>query len=109
MSKPFRAVQIGAGAFAHTFHGPTLHRLSQVQNPQISLEAICDLDLERALAFSREFGFEKAYTDFQRMIEETQPDLVYCMVQPYATAGVLERVFPYRLPIFTEKPPGISI
>ncbi len=109
MVKPLRAVQIGAGTFAHTFHGPTLQRLSRASNPPISLEAICDLDLGRALAFSSEFGYGKAYTDFQKMIEESQPDLIYCMVQPHATAGVLERIFPYLLPIFTEKPPGVSI
>jgi len=109
MAKPLRVVQIGAGAFAHSFHGPTLQRLSLAADPPISLEAICDLDLSRALVFSSEFGYRKAYTDFQNMIEESRPDLLYCMVQPHATAGVLERIFPYRLPIFTEKPPGVSI
>jgi len=109
MTKPLRVVQIGAGAFARTFHGPTLQRLSRAANPPISLEAICDLDLGRAFAFSSEFGYGKAYTDFQRMIDEIQPDLIYCMVQPHVTAGVLEHIFPYRLPIFTEKPPGVSI
>ena len=109
MAKPLRVVQIGAGAFAHTFHGPTLQRLSRLADPPVSLEAICDLDLNRALAFSSDFGYQRAYTDLQRMVEEIRPDLIYCMVQPHATAGVLERIFPYRLPIFTEKPPGISI
>ena len=109
MPTPLRAVQIGAGAFAHTFHGPTLQRLSQAADPRISLEAICDLDLNRARKFCEEFGYGHAYADFQKMIEENQPDLIYCMVQPSATASVLEQLFPYRLPIFTEKPPGVTV
>ncbi len=109
MPKPLKAVQIGAGAFARTFHGPTLNRLASGPDPRLALEAICDLDLSRAQGFCKEFGFSRAYTDFLKMIDEVQPDLIYCMVQPGATAGVLERVFPYRQPIFTEKPPGVTI
>jgi predicted dehydrogenase len=73
------------------------------------LEAICDLDLKRAQDFCHNFGYARAYDDFHRMIEEIQPELIYCMVQPNATAGLLEQLLPLEIPIFTEKPPGVTV
>ena len=109
MSKPLRAVQIGAGSFCQEFHAPTLRRLASAAAPRISLEGVCDLDLQRALGFVREFGYARAFDDFARMIGEVQPDIVYCMVQPTATAGVVERLLPLGIPLFTEKPPGVTV
>ena len=109
MSVPWKAVQIGAGSFCQQYHAPTLRRLSAEPSPRLSLEAVCDLDLERARLFSREFGYARAYDDYHQMISEVRPDLIYCMVQPTATAGVLEQVLPLGVPVFTEKPPGVSV
>lgn len=109
MQRPRRAVQIGAGRFACDYHAPTLYRLARMQPPAISLEAICDLNLERAELFCRSFGYARAYTDFHRMIDEARPDLIYVMVHPAATAGVLEEVLPLGIPTFTEKPPGVTL
>lgn len=109
MSKPFRAVQIGAGSFCHDFHAPTLQRLAAGAAPRISLEAICDLDPGRTGLFVREFGYARAYDDFRRMIQEVEPDVIYCMVQPTATAGIVEQLLPLRIPLFTEKPPGVTV
>jgi myo-inositol 2-dehydrogenase/D-chiro-inositol 1-dehydrogenase len=109
MQRPMKAVQIGAGNFAYEYHAPTLRRLAAGPSPPISLEAICDLSPERADRFCREFGYARAYTDFGRMIDEVRPDLIYVMVHPPATAGVLKAVLPLGIPIFTEKPPGISV
>jgi predicted dehydrogenase len=86
-----------------------LQRLAAGTAPRLSLEAICDLDIERARLFAREFGYRRAYDDFHRMIDEVQPELIYCMVQPTATAGVVEQLLPLRIPLFTEKPPGVTV
>ena len=109
MNKPFKAVQIGAGSFARQFHGPTLKALASAPFPQITLAGICDLDLERARVFGREFGYAEAYADFHQMIEEVQPDLLYCMVQPASTARIVEQLLPLQIPLFTEKPPGVTV
>jgi len=109
MSSPLRAVQIGAGAFCEKFHAPALKRLASEENPRISLQAVCDLDLDRAQQFSREFGYAHVYNDFLRMVTEQKPDLMYCMVQPTATAKVLEKLLPIGIPVFTEKPPGVTV
>jgi myo-inositol 2-dehydrogenase / D-chiro-inositol 1-dehydrogenase len=109
MALPLRAVQVGAGRFSFEHHGPALKRLASAAAPRISLEAICDLDLERAELFCRSFGWARAYTDVDRMIRETLPDVIYCMVHPEATAEVVGRLLPLGLPVFTEKPPGVTV
>jgi predicted dehydrogenase len=80
-----------------------------MSSPAISLEAICDLNPERAELFHRSFGYARTYTDFRLMIDQVQPDLIYVMVHPAATADVLEVVLPLGIPTFTEKPPGVTI
>ena len=109
MSNPFRMVQIGAGNFCRANHAPTLQRLAAGPEPPISLEAVCDLDIERAEAFCRDFGYARAYTDLDAMIREVEPDLIYCFTQPVVTASVMARLLPYGLPTFTEKPPGVTV
>jgi len=109
MSVPLRAVQIGAGAFCERFHAPVLHRLATAEAPRLSLEAVCDLDAGRASEFSRRFGYAHVYSDFLRMVDEQKPELIYCMVQPAATAAVVARLLPMGIPIFTEKPPGVTV
>jgi predicted dehydrogenase len=109
LQHPFKIAQIGAGPFSRARHAPCLQRLASGPAPRLSLEAICDLDLSRAEAFVRDFGYARAFTDLDRMLEEVQPDLIYCMTPPTATYGVLERVLPRGQPTFTEKPPGITV
>jgi predicted dehydrogenase len=109
MAVPYKAVQIGAGSFARLYHAPVLQRLSTGPDPCLTLEGICDLNLQRAEDFCRDFGYRQAFHDFHRMIETVRPDLLYCMVQPEYTAGIVAQLLPLRIPIFTEKPPGVNI
>jgi len=109
LSDPLRMVLVGAGGFNRHNHAPAMQRLAEGPEPALSLEAVCDLDLSRAQAFCDDFGFSRAYTDLDQMIDQVQPEAIYSLVQPTATAGVVERVIPRGLPVFTEKPPGISI
>ena len=109
MSSPLRAVQIGAGSFCERFHAPVLNRLATAEPPRISLQAVCDLNQDRAGEFVRRFGYAHAYSDFLRMVNEQKPEVIYCLVQPAATASVLEKLLPMGIPIFTEKPPGVTV
>jgi predicted dehydrogenase len=109
VSIPLRAVQIGAGDFCERFHAPVLNRLAAGDAPRVSLQAVCDLNAERAAGFARKFGYAHVYSDLLRMVDEQKPELIYCMVQPTATALVLEKLLPMGIPIFTEKPPGVTV
>jgi myo-inositol 2-dehydrogenase/D-chiro-inositol 1-dehydrogenase len=109
MTAPYKMVQIGAGSFARSYHAPTLQRLAAAPDPRLLLAGICDLNLQRAEEFCRDFGYRQAYDNFHRMIEIEQPDLIYCMVQPQYTAGIVEQLLPLKIPVFVEKPPGVTL
>lgn len=73
-----RAAIIGAGGVARTQHAPGLARLDGVE-----LVAVCDMDEKRAAELAGEYG-ARAYTDYQRMLEEVRPDIVHvCTPEAY--------------------------
>jgi predicted dehydrogenase len=43
------------------------------------------------------------------MVDERKPELIYCTVHPAATAEVVAKLLPMGIPIFTEKPPGVTV
>ncbi len=107
-----KVAQIGAGWFSRMVHGPVLYRLANCEVPIVSLEGICDLDgerPERARVFQKDFGYRESFTDFRRMIDAVDPDILVCIVHPTKTLEVLEGLLPRRLPLFTEKPPGRNL
>jgi predicted dehydrogenase len=43
------------------------------------------------------------------MLAEVRPDAIVCTVQPSATAELVRSLLPLRIPLFIEKPPGVSL
>lgn len=102
---------IGAGSFSRRVHGPVLRALAQSPS-RVVLAGIADIDAkrpERARAFARDFGYRQAYQDFRRMLDTVQPDVVVCIVEPRAAADVIEEIVRRRIPVFTEKPPALTL
>ncbi|MGP8269530.1 MAG: Gfo/Idh/MocA family protein [Terracidiphilus sp.] len=104
---PFRIAHVGAGEWSRYAHGPALQRLAQ--QSVVSLELICDLQIERARTFREQFHFRLASDNIHKMLAEARPDAIVCAVQPSATAELVKSLLPLGIPIFTEKPPGISL
>ena len=100
---------IGAGPFNRHNHAPALQRLAAGSAPAVALDAVCDLDLDKAKRYAQDFGFRAAFGDLHEMIRSARPDAVYVLVPPAAAADVLCQVLPYGLPTFTEKPPGVTV
>lgn len=63
------------------FIGAGLHSFRNVypvfQYAPVDLVAICDIQEERAKAFARQFGAQRAYTDHIEMLEKEKPDAVF--------------------------------
>ena len=93
---------IGAGNFSNTFIYPQLARHG------VELAAVCDLVEEKAQAAAAMYGFEQVYTDFEKMLDEQQPDAVFCIgaKNMHYTVGmkVIERGFP----VYVQKPPAAT-
>jgi predicted dehydrogenase len=104
---PLRIAHIGAGAWSRYAHGPVLHRLAQ--RSLVSLELICDLQIERARQFRDLFHYRYASDNVHQMLAEIRPDVIVCTVQPSAAAELVKSLLPLRIPLFIEKPPGISL
>lgn len=102
-----RIAHIGAGEWSRYAHGPALQRLAQ--RSVVSLELICDLYLERARRFRDLFGYRMASDDLHSALEESRPDAIVCTVQPAATAALVRTLLPSGIPLFIEKPPGVSL
>ena len=70
-----------------------------------SLYAICRLSaLARFL-----FHYRLASDNIHEMLAEARPDAIVCTVQPTATAELVKSLLPLHIPLFIEKPPGVSI
>ena len=104
--KRFRIAHVGAGEWSRYAHGPTLQRLQQ--QGRVTLEVICDLDIERARHFCDLFGYRAASSDLHSALREIQPDAIVCTVQPAKTFEVVQSLLPLRIPLLIEKPPGAS-
>jgi myo-inositol 2-dehydrogenase/D-chiro-inositol 1-dehydrogenase len=104
---PLRIAHIGAGEWSRQVHGPTLERLSQ--RAVVSLELICDIKIERARQFRDLFHYRLASDNIHEMLAEVRPDAIVCTVQPAATAELVKSLLPMRIPLFIEKPPGVSL
>ena len=102
-----RIAHIGAGEWSRYAHGPTLQRLAQ--RSVVSLELICDLQLERARKFCDLFGYRTASDNVHPALEAARPDAIVCTVQPSATAALVRSLLPLGIPLFIEKPPGVSL
>jgi predicted dehydrogenase len=84
-----------------------LQRLAETS--AVSLELICDLQIERARVFRDLFHYRLASDNIHKMLDEVRPDAIVCTVQPSATAELVRSLLPLRIPLFIEKPPGISL
>lgn len=104
---PLRIAHVGAGEWSRYAHGPALQRLAQ--QSLVSLELICDLQIERARQFRDLFRYRLASDNIHQMLAEVRPDAIVCTVQPSATAELVRSLLPLRIPLFIEKPPGISL
>jgi myo-inositol 2-dehydrogenase / D-chiro-inositol 1-dehydrogenase len=104
---PLRIAHVGAGEWSRYAHGPTLQRLAA--RSAVSLELICDLNIERARLFRDLFHYRLASTNIHEMLAEVRPEAVVCTVQPSATAELVKSLLGLRIPLFIEKPPGLSL
>ena len=104
---PFRIAHIGAGEWSRYAHGPALQRLQQ--QSVVSLELICDIQIERAFAFRDEFGYRLASNNIHDSLAEVRPDAIVCTIHPAGTAELVHSLLPLGIPLLIEKPPGISL
>lgn len=98
---------VGCGWVAFHGHGPSLLSYAG-ENPQIRLAACCDNDQDKLSDFIEKFGFGEGFTSYRDMLDKIAPDAVFLAVPPSATKEIASVILSRRIPLFLEKPPGLS-
>jgi myo-inositol 2-dehydrogenase / D-chiro-inositol 1-dehydrogenase len=104
----FRICLVGCGGMARNGHGPMLRKYAAM-NPDVELAACCDISRERAEAFAAEFVFKRWFDNMDDMMDAVKPDGALLAVPIELTADLSIRILKRRIPLLTEKPPGISV
>ncbi len=100
---------IGCGAHAAEAHATPLKDYAARMPEKLSLVAACDLRLEAAQAFCRQYGFAAAYSDLDQMLAEAKPDGAWCIVPPAFIVATSIKLLELGIPTVIEKPLGTSI
>ncbi len=103
---------MGSGAWARRYHFPALTYLrqhpSELPGLDLHLRGIFSLEPETAQAVAAETGFDRVYSSLAALMEDPDVDAIAVAVTPEAAASVVLRVAARGVPLFSEKPPGIS-
>lgn len=104
----FTICAIGGGYMSSNGHGPSIKKYA-ADREGICLAGCCDINEERAIKYKENFGFQKHYTDYRKMIEECKPDVVSVIMPVDLTAKVATEVMEMGCNVIIEKPPGKNI
>ena len=103
-----RLALLGCGEHSRSSHAAPLARYV-AQNPgDIELVAACDLNLDRARDFCREFGFARAYCDVETMLTTERVDGCVCVMPMERIVELAVMLLERKIPSVIEKPLGIS-
>lgn len=96
--RELRGALVGCGFFARNH----LHAWREI--PDVRIEAVCDVDLERARQFARDFGIERAYNSIEPLLEDGEFDFVDLVTPPHTHRELVERVASAGRPVICQKP-----
>lgn len=103
-----RLALLGCGEHSRSSHAAPLARYA-AQNPgEVDLVAACDLNLQRAEEFCRDFGFARAYTDVETMIAMELVDGCVSVMPIERIVDVGVMLLARKIPCVIEKPLGTS-
>ena len=94
---------IGAGKMARTVHYPSVAMFEDVE-----IVGLCDLKAEPLGEVAVMFDIANTFSDYRKMLDETEPDAVYCLMPPHCLFDVAADVLQRGKHLFLEKPPGAS-
>ena len=100
---------IGCGAHAESGHAIPLARYQAAHPDQVELAAVCDLRIERALEFSKKYGFVKAYPNVDEMVSQQNLDGCIAVVPPENISELGIKLLKLGIPCVVEKPLGASL
>jgi predicted dehydrogenase len=100
---------IGCGEHAESGHAIPLARYKAAHPAEIELTAACDLNLERAQLFCRQYGFTSAYPDLDEMLARKKLDGCIAVVPVERISELGIKLLGLGIPCVVEKPLGASL
>jgi len=97
---------IGLGEFNKSVHAPSILKYSK-EIKHIDL-ALCDKNPAKIKEWQTRFGAYPSYSSIEEMLRVEKPDACYVTVLPAHSFDAVSRVLKFKIPVFTEKPPGNS-
>ena len=76
--------------------------------PEVSLEAVCDLDENKAQRNAEKFGANLVFTDMEEMLSKASLDAAIICIGPDQHERLAPIVLKAGLPVYTEKPPAVD-
>ncbi len=103
--KKYRVAQVGLGPRG------VRHVEGFLGNPdRFELVALCDLDKEKQAKYSKEFGISTTYTDAEKMLAETKPDVFCFVTQPETRLSLVELGVKHKVKALAfEKPMALNL
>jgi len=94
-----RIAIVGCGGWADHAHMPCIIKYGA------EILACADINAQNAKAMQEKYNIPAYFTDYNEMLEKTQPDAVICLVSENAIAAVASDI-QQKYPVLLEKPPG---
>src|SRR5262245_41949503 len=104
-----RVALVGCGEHSRGSHAAPLARYAAEHPSEIALAAACDLDLGRAEAFRRDFGFGRVYASLGELLASGGFDACVSVMPIEQIATVAATLLERRIPCVIEKPLGASL
>jgi len=96
--KKLKGVCIGAGYFSH-FHYEAWRRIREVE-----IVAFSDRDPAKTAEITKEFGFQKCYSDYREMFDAEKPDFVDVITPPPSHRAICAEAARRGIHIICQKP-----
>ena len=94
---------VGCGGMAHYTHMPCIVKYGKAE-----VVSCADINIENAKSLHEKFNIPLYFTDYNEMLEKTNPDAVVCFVSENAVAKVASDIL-RNYPVMLEKPPGKTV
>lgn len=85
----------------------SVHYPSLVSFPDVEIVGLCDLVPDKLKATADKFKIRKTFSDYRKMVDETEPDAVYVLMPPHHLFDITIDLLNRKRHVFMEKPPGV--
>jgi predicted dehydrogenase len=109
LSAPLRIAIIGCGTHSREHHAASLAWYAEAHPGELVPAAACDLNRERAESFCRDYGFARAYTDLDVMLQAERPDACIAVMPARHVPEMAGKLLTAGIPCSVEKPLGANI